>query len=425
MKILIKGGLVIDPANNLNEIMDIFIEGGRICRVAKNINHQADEVINAAGKMVIPGIIDMHVHLREPGREDKETVASGTKAGLKGGVTSILAMPNTQPVMDKPASIKLLKEIIQKTSQSHVFICGAITRERMGKELTKISTLKKLGVVAISDDGASVDAARLMLAALKEAKRNKMVVISHCEDKSLSGNGVMNLGAISTRLGLRGISRESEYKRVGRDIALAKKANASIHIAHVSCQESVELIAEAKKRKVKVTAETCPHYFTFTEEALLDYNTNFKINPPLRGKEDLEAIKNALKDGTLDVIASDHAPHTESEKDVEFEKAEFGTIGLETLFAASATALVHSGLMDWPDLIKKFTLNPARILGLDKGTLSVGSDADIAIIEPCKEWVLKKEDIISRSKNCAFVGTKFKGWVEYTICAGNIAYYAK
>jgi dihydroorotase len=317
----------------------------------------------------------------------------------------------------------LLKKIIKKTANSNVFICGAITKARLGKEISKISVLKKAGVMAISDDGASVDNAVIMLNALKQAKKQKVLVICHCEDKNLSANGVMNLGAISTRLGLRGISKESEFKRVERDIQLAVKAMAHVHIAHVSCKESVELIAKAKKRKVKVTAETCPHYFAFTEEALLGYNTNMKINPPLRGKDDLQAVKQGLKAGIIDVIASDHAPHTENEKDVEFERAEFGTVGLETLLSASTTELIHSGVLDWVGLVKKLSFNPAKILGVDKGALSIGKDADIAIIDPDKEWVLKKEDIVSASGNSAFLGFKFKGCVEYTICAGEIVYF--
>jgi dihydroorotase len=426
MRILIKNGLVIDPANNINSTMDILVEAKRIVRVAKNIpNRDVEEVIDAANKIVMPGLVDMHVHLREPGREDKETIASGTRAALKGGVTSVLAMPNTQPAMDQAERVKALKEIIKKTAQTNVFICGAITKDRKGEALTHIAALKKAGIAAISDDGTSVDNASVMLAALKQAKRNKIPVICHCEDKTLSAGGMMNLGAISTRLGLRGISKESEYKRVERDIHLAEKAKAPIHIAHVSCKESVELIAKAKKRKAKVTAETCPHYFTFTEEALLDYNTNMKINPPLRTKEDLNALRQGLKTGIIDVITSDHAPHTESEKDVEFERAEFGTIGLETLFSASATALVHSGLMDWEDLIDKLTRKPAEILGIDKGRLSVGSNADMVIFDPEKEWVVNKEEIFSCSHNSAFLGFKFKGWVEYTLCLGEVAYFSR
>ncbi len=422
MKILLKSGRVIDPANNIDQVCDVLVEDNKITRVAKNIKAEADNIIDAKGKIVMPGIVDMHVHLREPGREDKETIATGTRAALRGGVTSVLAMPNTLPAMDSHDNIKLLKAIIKKSAQTNVFIAGTITKGRLGKELTDIANLKKEGVVAISDDGSSVDSEELMLEALAQARDEGILVICHCEDKLLSSNGVVNLGIISTRLGLKGISKGSEYKRVQRDIQLAEKTKASVHIAHVSCKESVEIIAQAKKQGIKVTAEVTPHHFSLTEGALLGFDTNMKINPPLRNKEDVEAIKQGLKNGIIDAIASDHAPHTENEKEIEFERAEFGTIGLETELAASITELVKTGLLDWRDLVQKLCLNPAKILGIDKGTLSVGSDADIIVVSPDKEWVVKKEGFLSKSKNSAFLGKKLTGVVEYTIYNGKIAY---
>ncbi len=420
MKILIKNGRVIDPANNIDGIYDILVENDKISKVTRDIDMQADNIIDATDKIVMPGIVDMHVHLREPGREDKETITTGTMAALRGGVTSILAMPNTQPAIDCPENVELLKSIIDETAQVNVFICAAITKERLGKELTDISKLKKEGVVAISDDGSSIDNDELMLQALKKAKEQDILVISHCEDKSLSAGGVVNLGIISTRLGLRGISCESEYKRVQRDLQLAEKAKARIHIAHVSCKESVELIAQAKKKGIKVTAEVTPHHFYLTDEAVLGFDTNMKMNPPLRNKNDLRALKEGLKKGIIDVVASDHAPHTENEKEIEFERAEFGVIGLETGLAVSITELVKTGLLDWPDLVKKLCLNPAKILGIAKGTLGVGRDADIIVVSPDKEWVVKKEEFVSKSKNSAFLGKKLTGVVEYTIYNGRI-----
>jgi len=422
MKLLVKNGRVIDPANNLDEVADILIEGARISKVAKNINNGAAKIIEAKNKIVIPGLIDMHVHLREPGREDKETVASGTLAAARGGITSVLAMPNTSPAIDCLENIILLKSIIQDTAKVNVFICTAITRNRLGKEVTDIAAFKKEGVRAISDDGASVDNDEVFLGALQEAKKHKVLVICHSEDKSLSHGGVVNLGFTSTRLGLRGISSESEYKRVERDIRLAEKTGAAMHIAHVSCKESVELIASAKKKNIPVTAETAPHYFSLSEEAVLSYDTNMKMNPPLRSKADLNAIRQGLKDGVIDVIASDHAPHTENEKDIEFERAEFGVIGLETALAVAISELINTGLLDWAGLVKKLAVNPARILGLAKGTLSIGSDADLAVVSPDKEWVVEKEGLLSKSKNSAFLGCKLKGIVEYTICGGKIIY---
>jgi len=424
MSLLIKKGRVVDPANNLDEIADILVENGKISKVAKNISVSTDKIIDATDKIIMPGIVDMHVHLREPGREDKETISSGTKAALKGGVTSVVAMPNTQPSIDCAENVKFLKGIIKKTAQANVFIVGAITKRRLGKELTDIAKLKKEGAVAISDDGSSVDNDKLMLRAFKIAKQEGLLVICHSEDRSLSLNGVVNLGLTSTRLGLRGISKESEYKRVKRDIELAEKARCPVHIAHVSCSESVELIASAKKKGIKVTAETAPHYFALSEEAVLGYDTNMKVNPPLRSKEDVKAVKEGLKNGIIDVIASDHAPHIENDKDIEFERAEFGVIGLETILAVSITELVSAGLLNWSSLVKKLSFNPAKILGVNKGTLKVGSDADLIVVSADKEWRVEKQGFVSKSKNSAFLGRTLKGVVEYTILGGEIVYKA-
>lgn len=422
MTLLIKNGRVIDPASKLDKEQDILINNGTISQVSKDIKAKADQTIDARGKIVMPGIVDMHVHLREPGREDKETVLSGTKAGLKGGVTSVLAMPNTEPAIDSLENVRLLKDVVKKSAQSNVLIAAAITVGRLGKKLVDMTNLKREDVVAITDDGCSVDDEKLFLKALTEAKKNKITVTCHCEDKSISRRGVMNLGAISTILGLRGISNESEYKRVERDIQLAEKAQAPIHIAHVSCKESVDIIASAKKKGLQVTAETAPHYFTFDDTALMGYDTNLKINPPLRSKQDVAAIKQGLKDGVIDAVASDHAPHTENEKAIEFIRAEFGTIGLETILAVSITELFHTSILDWQDLVKKLCLSPAKILGLDKGTLKEGSLADIVVVDPKKEWVVDKNTIYSRSKNSAFMGRKLKGCVDYTILKGEIVY---
>ncbi|MFH1199158.1 MAG: dihydroorotase [Candidatus Omnitrophota bacterium] len=422
MSLLIKNGRVIDPANKFDQIADVLIENHKISQVGKDIPAEVKEIIDAKGKIVMPGLIDMHVHLRQPGREDKETIFSGTKAALRGGVLSVLAMPNTLPAIDCVENVLLLKDIIKKTAVSHVFIAGAITRGRLGKELSDIVGLKREGVLAISDDGASVDDDILFQEALKKAKENKLLVICHSEDKALSNNGVVNFGFTSTRMGLRGISNESEYKRIERDIELADKVGTVIHIAHVSCKESVEIIAKAKSKGIKVTCETAPHYFTLDDSAVLNYDTNRKMNPPLRSVSDVAAIKQGLKDGTIDAIASDHAPHTENEKDIEFERAEFGVIGLETELSLAITELVNKDLLSWLELVEKMSLNPAKILGLGKGTLSVGADADIIIIDSDKEWVVKKEDFISKSKNSSFIGRKLKGVVEYTICNGKITY---
>ncbi len=422
MSILIKDGRVVDPANKVDAILDIFIKDSKIVKIAKDIKAQADKIIDATGKIIAPGIVDMHVHLRQPGREDKETVATATAAAAKGGVTTVLAMPNTNPAMDSVENIELLKEIINKDAKINVLICGSITKGRLGKELSQASMLKKNGACALTDDGCSVDDNELMLEAFKKAKQAGILTICHSEDKKISGKGVINLGFNSTRLGLRGISNESEYKRVARDIELAEKAGAAVHIAHVSCHQSVEIIAKAKKKGIRLTCETAPHYFSLTEDALLGYDTNMKINPPLRSLDDLTAIKQGLRDNTIDVIASDHAPHTENEKDIEFERAEFGVVGLETELAVSITELIDSKILDWSRLFEKLSFNPAKILGLDRGSLGQGMIADIIIISGEKEWLVSKNELISKSKNSAFIGRSLKGIVDYTICDGKLVY---
>jgi dihydroorotase len=422
MSILIKNGRVIDPANKIDAVLDVFIQGDKISQVGKNISGPADTIIEASNKIVAPGIVDMHVHLREPGREDKETVASATAAAAKGGVTTVLAMPNTQPAMDCVKNIELLQGIINQSALIKVLICGTITKQRLGQELSDIAALKKAGAVAISDDGSSVDSAELMLEAFKKAKQARLLTVCHCEDKKLSGKGVINLGFNSTRLGLRGISNESEYTRVRRDIELAEKSGALVHIAHVSCRESVDIIAAAKKKGVPVTCETAPHYFALTEEDVVDYDTNMKINPPLRTQEDLSAIKAGLKNMSIDAIASDHAPHTENDKAIEFDRAEFGKIGLESGLAVSIMELIDKKILSWPELVEKLALNPAKILGIAKGTLSVGADADVIIVDADKEFVLEKKSIVSKSKNSPFIGRTVKGLVEYTIYNGRVVY---
>lgn len=424
MKILIKNGHVVDPANNVNGVMDVLVQDGRVSKVAKTIVDQEAQNYDAAGKIVMPGLVDMHVHLREPGREDKETILTGTKAALKGGFTSVLAMPNTTPAIDCIESVLLLRRLIEKDACVCVFVCAAITLERGGKELVDIAALKKEGVVAISDDGCSVDDDQLMTQAFKKAGQEHVAVICHSEDKALAGNGVINLGFVSTQLGLKGISRESEYKRIQRDIELAASMHAPVHIAHVSARESVDIITAAKQKGIRVTAETAPHYFTLDEEAVLGYDTNMKMNPPLREAQDAAAIRQALKDGLIDVIASDHAPHTENEKEIEFDRAEFGVIGLETSLAVAVTELVEKGILDWAQLVERMSLAPARILGIDKGTLGVGKQADIIIFDPGKEWTVEKNNFISLSKNSPFLGRVLKGVVETVLLGGKMIYQA-
>ncbi len=422
MSILVKNGRIIDPQSRTDKTADLFIEKAQIGKLGKSLNVKAEHVIDAKGCIVMPGLVDMHVHLREPGREDKETVATATKAAIKGGVTSMLAMPNTTPCIDSPQAINLLKKILDKTANADVLIAGAITRGRKGHDVVNIAGLKAKGVRVITDDGDSVDDEKVLLKAMQLAKKHDMVVMCHCEDKFLSAGGSVNWGLTSTRMGLRGIPKESEYNRIERDIALAEEAGVCIHIAHVSCKESLEIIRRAKNRNVSVTAETCPHYFAFSEEDVLGFNANMKMNPPLGEKDYIAAIKKAIADGTIDAIVSDHAPHTDSEKDIEFERAAFGIIGLETELAVTVTELLCPGIINWQKAAALLSLNPARILNIKKGVIAEGAPADIVIIDPEQEWIFKKQEIASKSKNSPFIGRKLKGKVMHTIYNGELAY---
>jgi len=420
MKYLIKGGRVIDPVSHIDSVMDVLVSGTKIEKLSKDIKVKGATLIDAKGKIVAPGLIDMHVHLREPGREDKETVLTGTRAAIKGGITSVSCMPNTEPATDDPDKVKDLKRIIKDTALSNVFIIASITMGREGRELTDIKRMKKEGVAALSDDGNSIGDASVMQKALKEAKKNELFIISHCEDKRLSGKGVINEGIIATKLGLRPIPRSSEYEIVKRDIKLAEETNARLHIAHISCKESVDILKKAKKKGINVTAEVTPHHFTLTDECCVTYDTNLKMKPPLRSKEDIEAIKKALKEGTIDAIASDHAPHGRHEKDVAFDFAAFGMIGLETSLALSI-ALVEGKILSWVRLVELMSCNPAKILGLkDKGSLSKGKDADIVIIDPDKKWTYKQKDIKSKSNNSPFIGWQFKGKADSVMVGGKL-----
>ncbi len=420
MRILIKGGRVIDPANRIDAQKDIYIEEGIIKKVSTSIkvNKSNVKVIDARGKVVTPGLIDMHTHLREPGREDEETIASGTRAACKGGFTSICCMPNTQPVTDNQAQVELILSKSQKEGWVNVYPIGAITKGLQGEEMSPIGELKKAGVAGITDDGKTVENSLIMRRALEYSKMFKLPVISHCEDKNLSAEGLINEGYISTILGMRGIPRQAEEVIVSRDIQLAEMTGGHLHIAHVSTEGSVGMIRRAKRMDIKVTAETAPHYFTLTDEAVKTYNTNTKMNPPLRTRKDVQAIKQGLQDGTIDCIASDHAPHLEDEKNQEYELAPFGIIGLETMLPLIITELVDKKVLTLREAIKKLTVNPAHILGLNKGTLSPGANADITIIDT--KTRRKIETFESQSNNSPFIGCTLRGFAVCTIVGGRI-----
>ena len=420
MDILIKNGKIVDPGQKTKKINDILIEKGVVKKIAKDIKTKAKTVIDAEGKIVAPGFIDMHTHLREPGREDIETCATALKAAIAGGFTTVCAMPNTQPACDRQSHVQFLLERAKEIKLANIIPIGTITKGRDGKEIAEMGELKKAGCQAVSDDGDYVQDANLMRKSLEYASMIDLVVISHCEDKTLAGNGVMNEGYYSTVLGLPPIPREAESTIVDRDIQLARLADAKLHIAHVSTAESVEIIRAAKKKGVKVTAEVTPHHLALTDEDVKKYDTNMKVNPPLRTKDDVKALKKGLKDGTIDVIATDHAPHLDNEKEKEFDHAPFGMIGLETALPVTILTLVEEGVLDWAGLVEKLSTNPSKILGCAGGTLTVGAKADITIFDPKEEWVYEKEKIVSKANNSPFLGSKMKGKITNVIVGGKV-----
>ena len=426
MKILIKGGMVIDPAAKFEGAADVLISDGKVLEVRPNIKEPGATVIEAKGRIVVPGLIDIHTHLREPGHEEEETIESGTKAAAHGGVTTIFCMPNTHPPLDNAPAVEFVLLKAQKEGHVNVFPIGCITKDSAGEELAEIGVLKKAGVVAVSDDGSPVMNSQVMRRALQYTKMFNLPVIAHCEDKNLTKGGAMNDSHVSMVLGLRGIPKQSEEIMVSRDIMLAELTGGHLHIAHVSTAGSVELVRQAKKKGIKVTAETCPHYFSLTDEAVKDYDTNTKMNPPLRSQEDIEAIKIGLADGTIDCICTDHAPHTEEEKNKEYDLAPFGIIGLETMLALVNTELIDKKVLTWGQAVEKLAVNPAKIFGLaGRGTLKAGSIADITIIDPDKEYVFTAKDFVSKSKNSPFIGRKLKGRAEVTIVGGKVAWPIK
>ncbi len=423
MDILLKGGRVIDPASGTDTTADVLIKGGKIAQAGKDIKAAGAKQVDCKGRIVLPGLIDVHTHFRQPGREDEETFVTGSRAALKGGFTSVLCMANTSPVIDNKGVVEYVYAEAAKAGLINIYTAAAVTKNLEGKELTEIGQIAAAGAKALSDDGKPVMNAEILRRAMEYAKMFGLPVISHCEDINLSRNGVMNEGSLSTRLGLKGIPRASETVMVIRDIEIAQLTGAKLHIAHVSAKESIEALRQAKKRKVKVTCETCPHYFALTEEAVLGYNTGAKVSPPLRTKEDVEAVKKGLSDGTIDIISTDHAPHSPEEKDVEFDFASTGMIGLE--FAASLvnSELVSGGVLGWKEVAQKMSVNPAALLGLEgKGSLSEGSDADITVFDPVAEWTVEAGRIESKSKNTPLIGKKLSGLAVITIVGGKIRY---
>lgn len=421
----IQSGVVVDPARGVQEKLDLIIERGKIKKILPwgEFREKGPQmrIINASDKLVVPGLIDMHVHLREPGHEYKETIFTGGKAGAKGGFTALACMPNTVPPNDCRSVTEFILEQAKRAGFSRIYPIAAITTGQKGETLTEFGDLREAGAVAVSDDGFSVINSEVMRRALEYARYHGLMVISHSEDCNLSSGGVMHEGIISTRIGLPGIPAASEEIMVFREISLSNLTGCPVHIAHVSTAGSVELIRRAKEEGIPVTAETAPHYFSLDHSAVKGYDTRAKMNPPLRALEDVEAIKKGLSEGVIDAIATDHAPHSPLEKELEFDKAAFGIIGLETALPLTLD-LVRSGVLDLPEAIGKLSLNPAKILGVQVGHLGIGANADLALIDPEYEYELREEDILSRSRNSPFIGKTLKGRNELTMVGGKIVW---
>ena len=451
--LLLTGGRVVDPANKFDAIADVLILNGKISAIGKKVSAPAGvETFDATGKIVSPGLIDLHVHFREPGQTAKENIATGSAAAARGGFTSVVCMPNTSPAIDSAATVALIHERAREQNLINVFVSGAITKGIAGEELAPIGGLKKAGVVAITDDGHCIQNNDLMRRACEYAKMFDLPLFDHCQDYSLVTDGVMHEGYWSTALGLRGWPAAGEEMIVARNILLAELTGAKIHCQHLSAAASVRLIREAKKRGVPISGEACPHHFTLTDSAVAgsekfwaadgkelastqnsklktqnlpewpSYDTNFKMNPPLRSAADREAILEGLADGTIEILCSDHAPHCDYEKEVEFDYAPFGITGLEVELALSLMQLVHTKRISLSDMIAKFTVNPARLLNLAKGTLSVGADADVTVFDADAEWIYQREDSASKSKNNPFFGWKLKGKNVATIVGGKVVW---
>jgi dihydroorotase len=435
--LLISGGRILDPGQGVNELADLLITKGKITWIGDKgtgPGHSDLKTINAKGLIVCPGFIDLHCHLRQPGFEDKETIETGTKAAAKGGFTTVCCMPNTNPPLDSQASIDYVKKTAETDGVVQVLPIGCITKARQGKELTEMNELAEAGVIGFSDDGNPVASSRIMSLAMDYSRALGLPIIEHCEDKELSDGGFMNDGWVSARLGLKGMPKAAEEIMVARDIALAEMTGARLHIAHVSTEGSVELIRCAKEKGIAVTAEVMPHHLTLNEERVmgsrlgknkqLAYDTNAKVNPPLRTNEDIAALIKALKDGTIDAIATDHAPHTPVDKMCEFGLAAFGISGFETALSC-LLGLVHSGQLDLKTLVSKLTIAPAKIIGTrygELGTLKTGCRADVTLFDPNKEWTVDSRQFASKGRNTPLDGYHFKGKVQMTVVAGQVIY---
>ncbi len=425
MILLIKNGTVLNPGDKTTQKADVLVKDGKVTKIASAIKDKADEIYDAKGCYVMPGFIDLHVHLRDPGLEYKEDIQTGGAAALHGGFTTIVAMPNTKPVADKPDVINYVKHKAEAVTKVHVLQAGAVTKGQKGEELADIRGMAAAGSPAISEDGKSVMNAQLYREGMKIAAEEGLAVLAHCEDINMVHGGVLNADAKSKELGFAGITNSVEDVIVARDILLAKETGVRLHLCHCSTKDSVRMVELVKEEGLPVTAEVCPHHFCMTSDDITEDDANYKMNPPLRTREDVEALKKGLADDIMDVIATDHAPHAAREKEQGIAKAPFGIVGLETAAALTYTELVKPGILTPMQMAEKMSYNPAKVLGLDKGTVAVGSHADLTIFDPECEWVIDPADFLSKGKNTPFGGKKVTGKVMVTIVDGEIAYQEK
>ena len=421
--ILLRGGRVLDPSRNVDEIADVLVVDGKIESAGKRVGKMDDaDVIDCGGLVVSPGFIDVHCHLREPGREDVETIETGARAAAAGGFTAVCAMPNTDPVTDNQAAVGFIIRQAQRANASRVHVIGAISVGQKGETLAEMGEMVAAGAVAVSDDGRPVVSAHLMRTALEYARSFGIPVIDHCEEPTLAQGGSMNEGFVSARLGLKGIPSEAEEIMAIRDILLSRRTGGHVHLAHMSTHGSVELIRWGKDRGINVTAEVCPHHISLTEERVMTYDTNAKMNPPLRTQRDVEALRDAVKDGTIDMIATDHAPHHYDEKEREFADAPNGIIGLETALAVSVTNLVETGHIDFHTLVEKMSCAPARLFGLPGGTLAKGSPGDVTVFDPSRKWLVEPSEFLTKGRNTPYAGMTLTGRAVCTIVGGRVVH---
>ncbi|HDS84876.1 MAG TPA: dihydroorotase [Phycisphaerales bacterium] len=421
-KILITGGRVIDPANQVDRQADILLADGQVAQIGPRLSASADRTFDATGKIVCPGLIDLHVHFREPGDEEEETIASGSAAAVAGGFTSVVCMPNTNPPIDEATGVEYIHRMGRQARKTFIYVMGALTKERSGQELAEIGLMHQAGAIGFTDDGSGVQNVAVMLRVMKYASMFDTVVAQHCQDNALVKNGVMNAGYNSTVLGLPGMDPLGEELMLWRDVQLVKKTGVRYHAQHISTAGAVEIIRQAKQDSLPVSCEVTPHHLLLTEDYVEDYDTCYKVNPPLRTAADVQALRDAVREGLVDALATDHAPHLQSEKELEFLAAPFGIAGIECALPLYIKALIEPGLTDWAGMLSMLTWRPAQVIGVDKGRIGPGDRADITVIDPGAEWVIDTDTFYSKSRNCPYHGWKVKGRVLATLVAGEIRY---